>query len=255
MERVRVYDKNGVPARTGTGLYARTLLEDYPLLPVEEEGRLNDPRIREDFITRVFTYDRWLQLVESNPEPRDVVAFHTGHKMLVLAHSPKHYRMLGPLVAKAGVLSMDELLHKYEANLMEGMKQIASPGRHVNVLQHLAGYLKDDIRDDDKRELHSVFNDYRRGHVPLITPLVLLHHHLKHLRDDWVDAQVYLQPFGSTQRNLNREDADRSSQQDPHRWSNPTNTGKLSLYRLRIRNRMRRCRDDPAWTPDCGRSP
>jgi uncharacterized protein YbgA (DUF1722 family) len=195
MERVRVYDQNGVPARTGTGIYARRLLERLPLLPVEEEGRLNDPRIRENFITRVFTYDRWLKLVESNPAPRDIVAFHTAHKMLVLAHSPRHYRTLGPLVAKAGSMPMDELIREYETNLMNGLKHIASPGRHFNVLQHLAGYLKDDMREEDKRELHSVFEDYRRGRVPLITPLVLLHHHLKHLRDDWVDAQVYLKPF------------------------------------------------------------
>jgi uncharacterized protein YbgA (DUF1722 family) len=115
--------------------------------------------------------------------------------MLLLAHSPRHYRALGPLVAKAGSMPMEELLREYETNLMNGLKHIASPGRHFNVLQHLAGYLKDDMRDEDKRELHSVFEDYRRGRVPLITPLVLLHHHLKHLRDDWVDAQVYLKPF------------------------------------------------------------
>ena len=195
MERVRVYDANGVPARTGAGVYARILQDRYPLLPVEEEGRLNDPRIRENFITRVFTYDRWLKLVASDPAPRDVVAFHTAHKMLILAHSPRHYRALGPLVAQAGSLPMDELLHKYETELMQGLKQIASPGRHFNVLQHLAGYLKEDMTDEDKKELRAVFHDYRRGRVPLIAPLVLLHHHLKHLRDDWVDAQEYLQPF------------------------------------------------------------
>lgn len=195
MERVRVYDGNGVPARTGTGLYARLLMERYPLLPVEEEGRLNDPRIRENFITRVFTYDRWWKLVESEPKPRDIVAFHTAHKMLILAHSPRHYRALGPLVAKAGVLPMNELLNRYEAEMMTGLKQIASPGRHFNVLQHLAGFLKDSIREEDKKELHAVFRDYRCGRVPLITPLVLLYHHLKHLSDDWVDAQMYLRPF------------------------------------------------------------
>jgi uncharacterized protein YbgA (DUF1722 family)/uncharacterized protein YbbK (DUF523 family) len=195
MERVRVYDHNGVPARTGTGLYARLLLDRLPLLPVEEEGRLNDPRIRENFITRVFTYDRWWRLVESDPRPRDVVAFHTAHKMLVLAHSPQHYRALGPLVAKAGVLPMDELLQHYETGLMTGLKHIASPGRHFNVLQHLAGFLKDDLQIADKRELHSVFHDYLIGRVPLIAPLLLLYHHLKHLKDDWLDAQVYLQPY------------------------------------------------------------
>jgi len=195
MEMVRVYNGNGVPARTGTGLYARLLLERFPLLPVEDDGRLVDPRIRENFMTRVFAYDRWLRLLDSDPRPRDVVAFHTAHKMLILAHSPKHYRALGTLVAKAGLLPMDELLHKYEFELMNALKQIASPGRHFNVLQHLAGFLKEDLEDTDKKELHSLFQDYRSGRVPLIAPIVLLYHHLKHLKDDWVDAQVYLQPF------------------------------------------------------------
>jgi uncharacterized protein YbgA (DUF1722 family)/uncharacterized protein YbbK (DUF523 family) len=195
MDRVRVYDGNGVPARTGTGVYARLLMERFPLLPVEEEGRLNDPRIRENFITRIFTYDRWWRLVESEPKPRDVVAFHTAHKMLILAHSPKHYYALGPMVAKAGLLPMDELLHQYETGLMNALRHIASPGRHFNVLQHLAGYVKDTLDAADKRELHSVLADYQRGRVPLITPLVLLYHHLKRLENEWVEAQAYLQPF------------------------------------------------------------
>lgn len=195
LERVRVYDDNGIPVRSGSGIFTRALRERFPLLPVEDDGRLKDPRIRENFITRVFTYHRWLRLVGSGPTPSDVVAFHTAHKMLILAHSPVHYRSLGPLVAKAGSMPMAELLRRYEAGLMEGLKNIASPGRHFNVLQHLAGFLKDGLRDGDRRKLQAVFDDYRRGRVPLIAPLVLLHHHLKHLRDDWVDAQVYLEPF------------------------------------------------------------
>jgi uncharacterized protein YbgA (DUF1722 family) len=170
-------------------------MERFPLLPVEEEGRLNDPRIRENFITRIFTYDRWLRLADSDPRPRDIVRFHTSHKMLILAHSPKHYYALGPLVAKAGVMPMEVLLRQYQTGLMTGLRHIASPGRHFNVLQHLTGFVKTALGTADKKELHSVFEDYRAGRVPLITPLVLLYHHLKHLEDSWVDAQVYLQPF------------------------------------------------------------
>jgi uncharacterized protein YbgA (DUF1722 family) len=195
MERVRLYDHNHVPARTGTGIYAKRLMERFPLLPVEEEGRLNDPRIRENFITRVFAFDRWIRLLDSGPATRDIVAFHTQHKMLLLAHSQKHYRRLGPIVARAGVLPMEELVARYEALFMEGLKHIASPGRHVNVLQHLAGFLKDDLGTEDKQELHALINVYRAGRVPLVTPLILLYHHLKHLKDDWINSQVYLQPF------------------------------------------------------------
>jgi uncharacterized protein YbgA (DUF1722 family)/uncharacterized protein YbbK (DUF523 family) len=195
MERVRLYDHNHVPTRTGTGIYAKRLMERYPHLPVEEEGRLNDPRIRENFITCVFAFDRWIRLLESEPTPRDIVAFHTQHKMLLLAHSQEHYRRIGPIVARAGLLPMDELVTEYEVLFMEGLKRIASPGRHVNVLQHLAGFLKEDLGKEDKQELHALINDYRAGRVPLITPLILLYHHLKHLKDDWIDSQVYLQPF------------------------------------------------------------
>jgi uncharacterized protein YbgA (DUF1722 family)/uncharacterized protein YbbK (DUF523 family) len=195
MERVRLYDTNGVPARDGVGIFAARLLERFPNLPVEEEGRLNDPRLRENFITRIFTYDRWLQLLESGPAPGDIVAFHTQHKMLVMAHSQEHYRLLGPLVAQAGTMDMDELVTQYETHLMAGLGKVASPGQHANVMEHLAGFLKRDLGPADKKELHDAILQYRMGRLPLVAPLLLLYHHLKHLRDDWLDAQVYLQPY------------------------------------------------------------
>jgi uncharacterized protein YbgA (DUF1722 family)/uncharacterized protein YbbK (DUF523 family) len=195
MERVRLYDENGVPDREGVGLFAGRLMRRFPNLPVEEEGRLNDPRIRENFITRVFAYDRWLRLVENGPGPGDIVRFHTEHKMLVMAHSQTHYRLLGPIVAEAGTMDMPTLIERYERHFMAGLKEIASPGQHANVLEHLAGFLKRDLEADDKRELHDAIREYRIGRIPLIAPLLLLVHHIKHLRDDWLDAQVYLQPY------------------------------------------------------------
>jgi uncharacterized protein YbgA (DUF1722 family)/uncharacterized protein YbbK (DUF523 family) len=195
MERVRLYDENGVPARTGVGIFAERLMEQSPNLPVEEEGRLNDPRIRENFITRLFTYDRWLRLVESGPSPGDIVEFHTQHKMLIMAHSQPHYRHLGPLVARAGTTDMPTLVEEYEKHLMAGLRVIATPGQHANVLEHLAGWLKNDLGKEDKQELHDAIRQYRIGRIPLVAPLLLLYHHLKHLRDDWLDAQVYLQPY------------------------------------------------------------
>lgn len=192
---VRVYEPGKAPSRTGTGIYARRLQERYPHLPVEAEDRLEDPRIRENFVTRVFTFDRWIRLLESDPRPRDIVDFHTRHKMLLLAHSEHHYRRAGALVARAGLEPLPTLVAEYESLLMEGLKRIASPGQHANVLQHLAGFLKKDLDGDDKRELETLIHDYRAGRVPLAAPLILLYHHLDHLKDDWVDSQVYLQPF------------------------------------------------------------
>jgi len=195
MERVRLYDASGVPSRDGVGLFARALMARFPNLPVEEEGRLRDPRLRESFVTRIFAYDRWLRLRETDPGPGDVVAFHTQHKMLLLAHSPEHYARLGRLVARAGALERAELLDRYERDLMDGLSRPASPGRHANTLEHLAGYLKRDLDGADKRELHEAIVAFREGQLPLIAPLMLLYHHFRHLRDDWVDAQVYLQPY------------------------------------------------------------
>jgi uncharacterized protein YbgA (DUF1722 family)/uncharacterized protein YbbK (DUF523 family) len=195
MERVRLYDTGDVPSREGVGVFARVLMARYPNLPVEEEGRLNDARIRENFITRIFTYDRWLRLVEHGPAPRDIVEFHTQHKMLVMAHSQVHYTSLGQLVARAGAVDMAELIQQYEAILMQALRQIASPGQHANVMEHLAGFLKRDLGPADKAELHNAIHQYRVGHLPLIAPLLLLYHHIKHLRDDWLDAQVYLEPY------------------------------------------------------------
>lgn len=195
MERVRLYDGNGIPARDGVGLFAAGLMARFPNLPVEEEGRLNDPRLRENFITRIFAYDRWLRLVASGPSAGDIVAFHTRHKMLIMAHSQEHYRELGQLVARAGSMDMARLLADYETHLMAGLRQVASPGQHANVMEHLAGFLKRDLGAADKKELHDAIREYRLGRIPLIAPLLLLYHHLKHLRDDWLEAQVYLEPY------------------------------------------------------------
>lgn len=196
MSRVRRYDANGVPSRDGVGLYARSLLKAYPNLPIEEEGRLNDPALRENFVTRVFTFDRWLSLREGTPQPKDLVNFHTAHKMLLLAHDEAAYRQLGPLVASAGeVADLDALLDAYEALMMRALKAVATRKRHVNVLQHLMGFAKRAIDGRDKDELLQLIEEYRRGWVPLATPLALLQHHLRRASHPWVSAQVYLEPY------------------------------------------------------------
>jgi len=195
MESVPVYGENETPSLDGVGLYARALMDRFPLLPVEDEGRLNDPRIRENFIVRLFAYDRWIRLLAARPKPKDIVAFHTQHKMLILAHSPRHYVALGRLVAKAGAMPMPELRIEYETGLMTGLREFASRGRHANALEHLAGFVKESLDPEAKAELHAAIRDYRLGHAPLVTPLTLLRRHLTHLRNDWAEAQVYLEPF------------------------------------------------------------
>jgi uncharacterized protein YbgA (DUF1722 family)/uncharacterized protein YbbK (DUF523 family) len=194
--RVKVYDANGVPAPTGVGLFAHAFVARFPDLPTEEEGRLHDPNLRENFIERIFIACRWQNLLNADPTPGGLVRFHTKMKMTLMAHSPRHYRELGRLVAQAGGLPWVELRDTYIQQLMQGMKIIATPGRHVNVMQHLMGYLKDTLDSADKAEMISLFDEYRRGLLPLIVPLTLLKHHLR--RNDvpaWVHQQAYLYPF------------------------------------------------------------
>jgi len=198
MERVRVYDLNGVPAKDGRGLYAEALMVSLPRLPVEEEGRLNEARLRENFITRIFAYDRWLQLRESGGGAGDLVAFHSAHKIQLLAHHPESYRPLGKLVAQAGEArgaSFEALLDRYEGGFMGGLAHIATPGRHLNSIQHMAGFIKRRASSEDRAELMDLLGQYRRGEVPLVAPLTLLRHHLRDSEEEWVRAQSYLDPY------------------------------------------------------------
>ena len=194
--RVRVYDQNGMPRRVGTGIFPREVMKRFPLLPLEEEGRLHDMRLRENFIERIFVYYRWTRLLEEDPTPGGLVRFHTAHKLTLMAHSPAHYQEMGRLVAQAGTLPWTELVETYGRLLMEGLEVLGTPGKHTNVLQHLMGFLKDVLSKEDKAELLGLIEDYRQGLVPLIVPLTLLQHHLRrHPVPDWVHQQVYLNPY------------------------------------------------------------
>jgi uncharacterized protein YbgA (DUF1722 family)/uncharacterized protein YbbK (DUF523 family) len=196
MERVRVYDPvSGGAGRVGTGLYAAALMARFPSLPIEEEGRLNDAVLRENFIERVFAYYRLQHFLEQKPAGGDLVEFHTASKMALLAHSATHYRELGRLVAMAGKAVPPELLDTYVRLFMEGLKVRATRRKHSNVLGHLMGYLKKVLDPGDKAELLETINDYREGRVPLIVPLTLLKHHFRRYPTDWVNRQTYLNPY------------------------------------------------------------
>lgn len=194
--RVKVYDKNGVPKRNGSGIFAGAFMARFPHLPVEEEGRLHDLPLRENFIERIFAHARWKQLLRGSPTPGGLVRFHTAIKMTLLAHSPKHYTELGRLVAKAGILPWDDLSAQYYAGFMAGMAVLATRGRHANTIQHLMGFLKDDLASEDKQELLGLIEDYRSGMLPLVVPITLLKHHLaRHDVPAWVHVQTYLNPY------------------------------------------------------------
>ncbi len=196
MERVKVYprDGSGGGAKNGQGLFAEALLGRLPLLPIEEEGRINDPRIRENWITRVFAYRRLQELWKARWTIGDLVAFHTAHKYLLLAHSQKDYRALGPLVAAARQVPREELRTAYETRFMAALKRIASPAKHTNVLQHMLGFLKRELVPACRAELLTHIEDYRQGRTPLVVPLTLIAHYVRLLDVEYLKNQVYLEP-------------------------------------------------------------
>ena len=194
MERVRVYPGKGRAARKGVGAYARVLMEHFPLLPVEEEGRLCDPGLRENFIERVFACRRWRDLEASGCPRGSLAAFHTAHKFLILSHSPRHHRALGRLVATAKRHTASRLATLYGATFLEALRIPATVKGHSSVLQHLAGFLKDRMDAAEKREMEEVLEDYRRGLVPRVVPITLLRHQARRHGAAFLGGQFYLNP-------------------------------------------------------------
>ncbi len=194
MERVEVYPAAGRAGKNGVGLFARALMERYPLLPVEEEARLHDLALRENFIERAFCYRRWRDLVAAGVTPARLVAFHAAHQLLLLAHSPKHSAALGRLVARAKGLTRAELEARYGEEFMRALRVKATAQKHANVLHHLLDTLKRQLDARDTAEVLAVIVDYQRGLVPLVVPLTLLKHHLTRHAVRPVQAQVYLNP-------------------------------------------------------------
>ena len=193
MERVKVYS-SGMPERGGRGVFAEALMARLPNLPVEEEGRLGDPRIRENFVERIFAYGRLQALFGGRWTVGSVVAFHTSHKLTLMAHSPVAYSALGRLVAQAKDRPRGEFAADYQSQFMHALATIATPKRHANVLQHMLGYVSDEIDADARAELVSVIDEYRLGRIPLVVPMTLFKHYVRRLKVDYLLSQTYLEP-------------------------------------------------------------
>ncbi|MHC4548742.1 MAG: YbgA family protein [Planctomycetota bacterium] len=196
MTRVRVWHAGGGGnERKGTGLFTGALMDRLSLLPVEEEGRLHDPRLRENFIERVFAYYRWSEFLGNRPRRRDLVHFHTTHKLSLRSHGEKQYRELGRLVADLKGRPLRETLATYGNGFMATLRVLATPSKHANVLYHMLGYLKRALDGADRRELAERIEEYRNGRVPLVVPLTLFQHHFRRHPVDWIAEQTYLAPY------------------------------------------------------------
>jgi len=194
MSRVEVYDAKGAPHRNGRGMFARAFMEHFPLLPTEDEGRLHDMKLRENFIERVFTLKRWRDALARGRRRGILVDFHTTHKLLILSHSPDHCRRMGRLVDRAKEYASSELFALYGPLLMEALERKTTASKNANVLRHILGYLKSQLSADEKREALELIEEYRLGCVPLIAPITLVNHHVRRYHQPYLKQQYYLHP-------------------------------------------------------------
>ncbi len=194
MKSVKVFNpETGIPSRRGTGLFARAFMERYPLLPVEDEGRLNNPAIRENFIERVFAFSRWQDL-GPKPSKRKFLDFHTQHKLLLMAHSNEFYRKLGRIAAAVSKNGTEKTIQEYFPQFMKALSLSATVKKQTNVLQHIMGYFKKYLSTDEKLELLEVIESYHNELVPLIVPITLLKHYIRKFDQQYLKEQVYLNP-------------------------------------------------------------
>jgi len=191
---VKIYTPAGIPYKTGAGIFGGAFIKQFPLTPVIDDGRLNDPKLRENFIERIFVYKRCKDNLLSGVSVSALVNFHTDHKLLVLSHSPEHLRALGRLVADARQYKTSVLLKRYIIILTEGLKLLSTVRKNTNVLMHIMGYFKKQLSSDEKQELLEVIDNYHKGYVPLIVPMVLINHYVRKFDEPYLKKQVYLNP-------------------------------------------------------------
>jgi uncharacterized protein YbgA (DUF1722 family)/uncharacterized protein YbbK (DUF523 family) len=194
MERVKVYSDQGMPSNRGVGMFARVFMEHFPLLPVEEDGRLNDPKLRENFIEAIFVLRRWREALEPAPTRRSFVDFHTRHKLLIMAHSPQHMRQMGKMIAGIKSYSLDDFRVQYQRLLMDALRLKTTRRKNTDVLFHVMGFFKKLIATDEKLELVETIENYRRGYVPLIVPVTLLSHYVRKYDESYLKDQFFLHP-------------------------------------------------------------
>jgi uncharacterized protein YbgA (DUF1722 family) len=194
MRDVKVYNDQGMPQKKGIGIFARHFMEFFPLIPVEDDGRLHDPILRENFIQRIFVMKRWRDLLDQGAKMGNLVEFHTRHKLLIRSHSQGHYRQLGRLVAESKKIPVKELYKSYETLLMESLTLKTTRKKNTDVLQHMMGYFKKQLSREEKQELLELINQYRAGHFPLIVPITLFNHYVRKYDQPYLREQYYLNP-------------------------------------------------------------
>ncbi|MBT8342823.1 MAG: DUF523 and DUF1722 domain-containing protein [Desulfatitalea sp.] len=194
MLRVNVYNDKGMPQKTGSGIFAKAFMERFPGIPVQEEGRLHDPKLRENFIEQLFAMQRWRALLAQDKQIGPLVGFHTREKLLLMSHSPKHYSHLGKLVANGKRHCPHDLYDAYGKSYVAALRLKTTTAKNSNVLQHILGYFKKQLSADEKQEMLDIIEAYRTGSVPLIVPITLANHYVRKYGQDYLAQQSYLNP-------------------------------------------------------------
>ncbi|MCL1076849.1 DUF1722 domain-containing protein [Parashewanella spongiae] len=203
MERVKIYH-SGMPTKNGIGLYTKRLIENFPYLPIEEEGRLEDPHLRENFIQRVFIYSRWKAMLQEGVSISKLQKFHANHKYVLMSHNQTKAKKLGNLLSRNENISLHAIADDYLENMMQTLKLVATRKNHSNTLLHIQGYLKKHLDTDDKAELNEVIDDYRNCLLPLIVPITLLRHHFRKYPNQYITESYYMNPHPSELMLLNK---------------------------------------------------
>jgi uncharacterized protein YbgA (DUF1722 family)/uncharacterized protein YbbK (DUF523 family) len=195
MERIKIYPASGgVANKSGVGIFADMFMKKFPYLPAEDDGRLHDPELRENFIERIFTYKRWLEMIENENTVHGLMQFHTKHKLMLMAHSPEHYRLAGKMTASADKKNLTDLQSEYLRILMTALKKSATVNKNYNVLLHIFGYFKQELSADEKKETLSIMENYKKELIPLIVPVTLLNHYINKYSQEYLKEQYYLHP-------------------------------------------------------------
>ena len=195
MSFVKIYNSGaGIPVKNGVGIFARMFMERFPLLPVEDEGRLHDDRLRENFIERVFAYARWRDYERNDNTVKGLMDFHSRHKLLLMAHQSAAVARLGRLGAGATRATLEDCKKQYLPEFLKAMSCQATARKHVNVLQHILGYFKKDLTADEKAEMLELISRFHAGRLPLIVPVTMLAHFVRKYHQPYLMGQYYLEP-------------------------------------------------------------
>jgi uncharacterized protein YbgA (DUF1722 family)/uncharacterized protein YbbK (DUF523 family) len=192
--KVPVKNFKGMPQKKGQGIFARIFTEHFPLVPVEEDGRLHDAKLRETFIEQIFTLMRWRETLSKKKRLASLIDFHARHKLLIMSHSPTHLKMMGKLVAESKTLPAEDVFVQYESLLIGALRLKSTLKKHINVMQHIMGYFKRQLSSDEKQELLEIIEQYRQEFVPLIVPVTLLNHYVRKYKQPYLAQQFYLNP-------------------------------------------------------------